>query len=753
MAGPPAPPPPPPPPVLGSSGTSTPKPAASVMHGRDALLGDIRKGRKLKKAEMNDRSAPNVGNSANNHSGSSSGISSFPSSSEASTSAPPVPGMGVPQLGDILAGGIPKLKHINAMPASGSTTPSSAPPIPKAPTAPLAYAPPIPSNDAPLVPPSSAPSIPNARPKRRSHQKKSSISSMISSALPVPAPSTPPVPPFPASSAPSIPASAPPIPSAPSSQPPPPPPVQADAPSITVPQVKSDNSPKIASGGLPFLAEINARRSDQGAINRVGGVPLPPASNSTPFPAQAPPLPVQAPPLPVQAPPLPTQAPPLPTQAPPLPTQAPPLPTQAPPLPTQIPPASAQAPPQSAVRIPSFEPPLSTSSLNITNVAPPSLMNSAAAPPPPPPPPPPPISNAVGAAPPPPPPPPLSNAAAPLAPPPPASGFSLKKGPAPKAVPDAPAAGGPLPFLSEIQKKRDDRFVVGGNSGYTTKVHQPDKVVSSSSSPPKAHDPQMAKNESSAGMSFLSEIGSKLKNPHQTESAPLAVPAPPIPSLSAPPPFSSSSTPAAPAAPFESSKHTPEGNSFLNEMETAFKHHNNAEKPSFAAASAPSIGLAIAPPAPTAPPLPSAHAPNIPMSPPPPAPVPASPVDQAYMMSPNLEQQNLAKAPPPPPTTTSSFEQSTNLKQRLFSSGSSTLRHKTNEHTNAPDIEVGQLTINGSSSTTGTKLNSGKVIIDDSRFKWANAPQIPTPRNFQGKIKLYPSGKGYSVPLNLSLFA
>lgn len=731
MAGPPAPPPPPPPPLLGSSGTSTPKPAASVMQGRDALLGDIRKGRKLKKAEMNDRSAPNVGNSTSNHSGSSSGISSFPSSSEASTSAPPVPGMGVPQLGDILAGGIPKLKHINAMPASGSITPSSAPPVPKVPTAPLAYTPPIPSNDAPLAPPSSAPSVPNARPKRRSHQKKSSISSMISSALPISAPSAPPAPPFPASSAPSMPASAPPIPSAPSSQPPPPPPppppVQAGAPSITIPQVKSDNSPKVASGGLPFLAEINARRSDQGAINRTGGVPLPPASNSTPFPDQAPPLPVQAPPLPVQAPPLPTQAPP--------------LPTQAPPLPTQIPPASAQAPPQSAIRIPSFEPPLSASSLNITNVAPPSLTRIAE-----------PLPAAVP--PPPPPPPPISNAAAPLAPPPPATGLSLKKGPAPKAVPDAPAAGGPLPFLSEIQKKRDDRFVVGGNSGYTTKADQPDKVVSSSSSPPKAHGPQGAKNESSAGISFLSEIESKLKNPHQTESAPLAVPAPPIPSLSAPPPpvpFSSSSTPAAP--PFESSKHTTEGNSFLNEIETAFKHHNNAEKPSFAAASAPSIGSAIAPPAPTAPPLPSAHAPNIPMSPPPPAPVPASPVDQAYMVSPNLEQQNLTKAPPPPPTTTSSFEQSTNLKQRLFSSGSSTLRHKTNEHTNAPDIEVGQLTINGSSSTTGTKLNSGKVVIDDSRFKWANAPQIPTPRNFQGKVKLYPSGKGYSVPLNLSLFA
>ena len=61
-------------------------------------------------------------------------------------------------------------------------------------------------------------------------------------------------------------------------------------------------------------------------------------------------------------------------------------------------------------------------------------------------------------------------------------------------------------------------------------------------------------------------------------------------------------------------------------------------------------------------------------------------------------------------------------------------------------------TISGSNDTTGVKLNSGKITIDDSRFKWSNLDQIPKPRPFQGKIKLYPSGKGSSVPLDLSLF-
>lgn len=141
---------------------------------------------------------------------------------------------------------------------------------------------------------------------------------------------------------------------------------------------------------------------------------------------------------------------------------------------------------------------------------------------------------------------------------------------------------------------------------------------------------------------------------------------------------------------------------------------------------------------PAAPPPPSA--PSMPAAPPPPsAPAPLT-----------------HSAPPPPPASTSSQQtQSTdsagNIKHRLFSSG--TAERKVNQYTNAPEIDVGSVTINGSSSTTGTKIQSGKVTVDDSRFKWTNANQLPKPRPFQGKTKLYPSGKGTSVPLDISSYA
>ncbi|KAG9555087.1 hypothetical protein KCU79_g11031, partial [Aureobasidium melanogenum] len=75
MSGGPPPPPPPPPGGLPS------RPPAAAAKGRGALLGDITKGTKLKKVtQVNDRSAPILGNEKK-------------SSGPVAMGAPPVPGM------------------------------------------------------------------------------------------------------------------------------------------------------------------------------------------------------------------------------------------------------------------------------------------------------------------------------------------------------------------------------------------------------------------------------------------------------------------------------------------------------------------------------------------------------------------------------------------------------------------------------------------------------------------------------------
>jgi len=102
---PPPPPPAPPPPPGGGlfSSAKTVKPAAVV--DRSALLSDIQRGAKLKKAVTNDRSAPLVGNSNSSNSGSNRGPSSNNSNNHSSSNMTPIG-----KLGGLFAQGMPKLR-------------------------------------------------------------------------------------------------------------------------------------------------------------------------------------------------------------------------------------------------------------------------------------------------------------------------------------------------------------------------------------------------------------------------------------------------------------------------------------------------------------------------------------------------------------------------------------------------------------------------------------------------------------------
>ncbi|KND98272.2 vrp1 verprolin-related protein [Candidozyma auris] len=65
--------------------------------------------------------------------------------------------------------------------------------------------------------------------------------------------------------------------------------------------------------------------------------------------------------------------------------------------------------------------------------------------------------------------------------------------------------------------------------------------------------------------------------------------------------------------------------------------------------------------------------------------------------------------------------------------------------------------ISASDYTINTHHRNGssgnqRLVIEDTRFKFINSDALPNPRRFENKEKLYPSGRGSSVPLDLSLF-
>ncbi|PNH61196.1 hypothetical protein VD0001_g9740, partial [Verticillium dahliae] len=193
---PPPPPPPPPMPVMGGPPPPPPPPpggppAANLPSrpptgaGRGALLGEIGRGKALRKAVTNDRSAPIVGKSANSSAGPPIG------------GAPPVPGMGMggmpkppgglappapgnrarsnsdqsgressgagmdaaPQLGGLFAGGMPKLRKSRGGVDTGASDSSSYLSDPES-SGRSFSAPKPPTMSAPRPPGAAAPSIP-----------------------------------------------------------------------------------------------------------------------------------------------------------------------------------------------------------------------------------------------------------------------------------------------------------------------------------------------------------------------------------------------------------------------------------------------------------------------------------------------------------------------------------------------------------------------------------------------------------------
>ncbi|SGZ37949.1 uncharacterized protein HGUI_00149 [Hanseniaspora guilliermondii] len=105
------------------------------------------------------------------------------------------------------------------------------------------------------------------------------------------------------------------------------------------------------------------------------------------------------------------------------------------------------------------------------------------------------------------------------------------------------------------------------------------------------------------------------------------------------------------------------------------------------------------------------------------------------------------KAPPPPPAVEN--KPKGNYKTRLFSDGTTTSSAVTRE--GRPDE---QLTDSSSYiNKAGMRKQLADVAIPEStRFKWLTKDEMPIPRPFLGRTKLYPSGRGSSVPLNFKLY-
>ncbi|ODQ65955.1 hypothetical protein NADFUDRAFT_51229 [Nadsonia fulvescens var. elongata DSM 6958] len=191
------------------------------------------------------------------------------------------------------------------------------------------------------------------------------------------------------------------------------------------------------------------------------------------------------------------------------------------------------------------------------------------------------------------------------------------------------------------------------------------------------------------------------------------------------------------------------------------------QAPRISAPTPPSAPPSLPPSAPpSAPPsVPPNAPPNLPSTFPPTAPTPNS--------TRSLRSSSSAHPPPPPlpPSSSGALTSTPSLSSSTFKPSNS-ISHRRNFSENKPvnirRIDTSAYTITHSAGsvsmsngdTNDTNASSGSTemapsarhVIDDSRFKFKNKTELPKPRHFEGNEKLYPSGRGSSVPVNFALY-